>query len=214
MFTTIRNHSPGINEEYIAEKKNDYVLYSEECEKNGLKKPLGFGALIFDEVKVVGKVVMNMKNEKLLGIAMNEDEMHNLHDISRSIHSSEPVPTEYILQFLWRDLTSNFDIIGPFFSLNSTINHPVVIETLMETMRVFENYGFTTSCVVCDGASSNLAAIKLLTAEKRGAYGKTSDNPDKHAIKPWFTNPFNPKIDVFCVICPSHQVSGFCYFFC
>ena len=116
-----------------------------------MKNPLGWGALIFDEV--VGKVVMNMKNEKLVGFAMNEDEMHSLHDIFQCIHSSEPVPSEYILQFSWRDLTSYFDIIGPFFSLKSTINHPIVIETLLETMRVFENYGFTTSCVVCDGAS-------------------------------------------------------------
>ncbi len=85
--------------------------------KKGLKKPLGVGVLIFDEVKVIGKVVLNMKNETFLGLAMDEDEMNNLHDIYRSLESKEPTPAEYMLQFLWRDLTSSYDIIGPYFSL-------------------------------------------------------------------------------------------------
>lgn len=174
--------------------------------KKGLKKPLGVGVLIFDEVKVIGKVVLNMKNETFLGLAMDEDEMNNLHDIYRSLESREPTPAEYMLQFLWRDLTSSYDIIGPYFSLRSTINHSIVIDTLLETMRAFNNYNFKTICVVCDGASSNMAAIKLLSMDKVGAYGTSGDDTNKHEVKPWFQNPFDPAIDVFFVICPSHQV--------
>lgn len=29
--------------------------------------------------------------------------------------------TSYILQFLWRDLTSDFDIIGPYFTYHKTM---------------------------------------------------------------------------------------------
>ena len=111
-----------------------------------------------------------------------------------------------MLQFLWRDFTSHFDVTGPFYSFHSTIDSKIVIETLFETMRVFRNHGFKTIAVVCDGASSNMAAIKLLTTGKRGAFGFSDDNSKKHAVEPWFKNPFAPDLDVFCIICPSHQV--------
>ena len=41
---------------------------------------------------------------------------------------------------------------------------------------MFHNHGFKTIAVVCDGASSNMAAIKLLTTAKRGAFGFSDDN--------------------------------------
>eukprot|EP00794_Sanderia_malayensis_P014565 gene14565-16067_t len=190
LFTSVRNHASGINQEYIEEKSGDYLLFCEDQEKKGFKRPLGTGVLIFDEVKVIAKVLLNMKNEKFIGLAMNEDEMNNLHDIFSALQSSEPVPAEYILQFLWRDFTSSFDVIGPYFSLKSAIDHQIITETLFETMRVFHSYGFKTSAVVCDGASSNLAAIKLITTQKRGAYG-SSDACDKHKVEPCFRNPFD-----------------------
>ena len=118
---------------------------------------------------------------------------------------SEPLPAEYILQFLWRDFTSSFDVIGPYFSLKSTIDHQILTETLFETMRVFHNYGFKTSAIVCDGASSNLAAIKLITTQKKGAYGSSNER-DKHKVEPCFKNPFDATLEVYFVICPSHQV--------
>eukprot|EP00794_Sanderia_malayensis_P001108 gene1108-455_t len=171
LFTSVRNHTPGVNEEYIEEKMQDYQAMCDEKVKNGFKKPLGVGILIFDEVKVIGKVMLNMKNEKFLGLAMSEDEMCSLHDIYKNLDSVEPVAAEYMLQYLWRDLTSDFDVIGPFYSFKATIDNTIVIETLLETMRSFHNYGFKTTSVVCDGASSNMAAIKLLTTGKRGAFG-------------------------------------------
>ncbi len=139
--------------------------------KNGLKKPLGIGTLIFDEVKVIGKVLLNMKNENCSALAVLEDEMCNLHDLYQDLNSSEPVPAEYMLQFLRKCFTSHFNVIGPFYSFNPTIDSKVVIETLFERTQVFHNNGFKTIAVVCDGASSNMAAIKLLTTGKRGAFG-------------------------------------------
>ncbi len=108
-------------------------------------------------------------------------------------------------------MTSKFDVIGPYYSLSSTLNHHTIIQTLFDTMRVFHNHGFKTSAIVCDGASCNLAAIKLLTTGNRGAYG-VSNEPDKHKVEPWFKNPFDPERNVYFVICPSHQV--FCLFYC
>ena len=68
LFTAVRNHESGINEDYLAEKKADYVLFSEECVKKESKAPLGIGVLIFDEVKVIGKVAMNMKRRSSLDL--------------------------------------------------------------------------------------------------------------------------------------------------
>eukprot|EP00794_Sanderia_malayensis_P006654 gene6654-7400_t len=208
LFTSVRNHTPGVNEEYIEEKMQDYQAMCDEKVKNGFKKPLGVGILIFDEVKVIGKVMLNMKNEKFLGLAMSEDEMCSLHDIYKNLDSVEPVAAEYMLQYLWRDLTSDFDVIGPFYSFKATIDNTIVIETLLETMRSFHNYGFKTTSVVCDGASSNMAAIKLLTTGKRGAFGVSDDPMAKHHVEPWFENPFDSDLKVFCIICPSHQLKN------
>ena len=75
--------------------------------------------------------------------------------------------------------------------------------------------------LVCDGASSYVSALKA-TCGVSGAYGahtsssnKRSGGPssdkydsepstDKHEVKPWFAHPDGK---IFCVICPSHQVS-------
>ena len=54
-------------------------------------QPLGDGVLVFDEVKVV------------------------LHLLYTSLGSEEePKQASYMLQFLWRDLTSEYDIVGPY----------------------------------------------------------------------------------------------------
>ena len=56
-----------------------------------------------------------------------------------------------------------------------------------------------------------LSAIKLLSNGKVGAYGTCDDDTNKHEVKPWFQNPFDPDIDVFFVICPSNQVQHHLY---
>eukprot|EP00795_Rhopilema_esculentum_P005812 gene5812-11113_t len=125
-----------------------------------------------------------MKSEQFLGFAMTEEERTDLHDIYKVLISDSAVPAKYILQYLWRDLTSSYDIIGPYFSLKTTIDHNTMIETLFETMRVFHIFGFETRVIVCDGASSNLFAIKLLTTNKRGAYGIDLESRTRHEVKP------------------------------
>ena len=205
-FTATRNHDAGINKEYIKEKSNDYKAFKEETTKNGYLQPAGAGVLIFDEVKVMAKVLFNVKSEKFLGLAMSMEEMKGMHDIFHDLLSDKPIPAEYILQYLWRDLTSNFDVIGPFFSLKSTINHTVIIETLFQTLKAFHEYGFQTRAVVCDGASSNLAAIKLICNKKRGAFGVNENSADPFRINSSFANPMDGA-GVSFVICPSHQVN-------
>lgn len=44
-------------------------------------------------------------------------------------------------------------------------------QLLTEVMHAFHHYGFVTKVIICDGAGSNLAAIKSLTGFGGGAYG-------------------------------------------
>ena len=60
------------------------------------------------------KIVVNFKNGEVLGWAMTPQEMSQLHDIFEDItDKKENNKVPYVLQFLWRDLTSAFDLIGP-----------------------------------------------------------------------------------------------------
>ncbi|XP_014679847.1 PREDICTED: uncharacterized protein LOC106819773 [Priapulus caudatus] len=85
------------------------------------------------------------------------------------------------------------------------MQYKFIITSVLETMRLFEAHGFHVSCLVFDGASTNLSAAKVLTTGRRGRY---KDEPGTHIIQPWFTNPFQPRIKVHIVICPSHQLKN------
>ncbi len=82
-----------------------------------------------------------------------------------------------------------------------------LIATLFEAMYCLQLHGFETKVLVCDGASPNLAAIKLLTGFGNGAFGSKPAGScgDVHEVKAWFINLFT-KEKVFTLICPSHQV--------
>ena len=84
----------------LRKKNNDYREFCEEVVASGQNRPLGIGALIFYEVKVMTKVMLNVKSEKLIGLAVTEKETKGLHNIFKILQSSEPVPAEFVLQFL------------------------------------------------------------------------------------------------------------------
>ena len=60
---------------------------------------------------------MELKDHCIIGLAMTEKEQASLHDVFHKGHCV--LQTSYILQFLWRDLTSSFDIVGPYFTGDS-----------------------------------------------------------------------------------------------
>ena len=70
---------------------------------------------------------------------------------------------------------------------------------------------FETSLLVCDGASSNLSAIKQ-TLGVSGVFGRDTSQADPNAIAPSFDNPFNPAQRTHWLICPSHQVQDTCMY--
>lgn len=202
---------PGVNLDNLKKQKELYDHFAKDQVLKGLKEPKGDGILIFDEVSVTSKVVWNSKNHKLIGLATSEEQLPTLDDVYAQFNDKDIPKAAYMLQFLWRDLTSDYDIVGPYFaSENSTDSH-YIAACMMETLRAFYLVGFKVSALLCDGASSNLSLIKM-TQERFGAYGIkfSHENDDIDvSIKPWFDNPFSVGDSIFWCICPSHEVRTF-----
>ncbi|XP_044171448.1 uncharacterized protein LOC114975022 isoform X1 [Acropora millepora] len=106
----------GPNWENLEESAEDYKSLKEEKRNNGLKEPLGWGVLICDEVKVAAKIQWNSRNNEFIGHSLTPDDMVSLHDIYEELNANQKkMRASYVFQFLWRDLSSEFDVIGPYF---------------------------------------------------------------------------------------------------
>lgn len=192
----------GVSHEYLATQQKRYADYKEEKLRKGEKLPVGEGVLIFDEVKVIDKLLWNSKTHKFVGLAMDERECMYVSDILHNTASPGVKGAEYVLQFLWRDLSAKFDVIEPYFLSEKSINHGFLTGCLYETMRVMHAYGFKVSCIVCDGASINLTVIKN-TLGQSGPF--KADISDLHVS---IQNPFDSTIKCYWIICPSHQLKN------
>ena len=133
----------------------------------------GDGVLIFDEVHVVARLLWNSRNQRIVGFSMSHKDMANLLDV---YHTLDP-GAEY-------DLCSPISLERPNIFvrccravLYQQQNHG----KLLETVKLFHLYGFSTSVLVCDGASSNLTAIKTMMGES-GVFDSTA------VITPSFPN--------------------------
>ena len=66
--------------------------------------PQGDGVLIFDEVKVVCRLMLNSLCQKVIGLAMSSNDLASLQDIYQLIEGhAKAHQTSYIMQFLWWD---------------------------------------------------------------------------------------------------------------
>ena len=208
-------HSPNIHcyqlgssHERMAKETDRFTSFKQQSVAEKKKEPKGDGVLIFDEVKVISRLMWNSRSQKIIGLAMSPDDMSSLHDAYQLVdETSASKQTSYILQFLWRDLTSSFDVVGPYFTSSSQLESKFIVSCILQCIRIFNLYGFDTSALVCDGASANVSALKS-TCGTSGAYGVRSASADRHKIEPYFSNPFDPNRKIFWIICPSHQVSA------
>ena len=108
-FVGKNNEGPGKCDSYLSEQMKTYSAMCDELKSKDKPAPDGFGALIFDEVKVVSKLLFNSKSNSLVGLAMSPDEFTCLHDIYMHVNNNcQTQHTNYILQFLWRDFVFRF----------------------------------------------------------------------------------------------------------
>jgi hypothetical protein len=176
----------------------------DQLKDEGKPVPDGFGALIFDEVKVIAKVMWNSKNNALIGYAMTPEEMSSLHDIYLHLdEDGRKLKTNYILQFLWRDVCSAFDVLGPYYTSYTSLEHKFIIACVLDAIQKLHNYGFKTKVIICDSASSNLTTIKYFMGHK-GIFSHTNtDGVLSHTISPRVYNPWTAEY-IFFMICPTH----------
>ena len=108
------------------------------------------GVLILDEVKVVGKVAWNSKNGWISSLAMDSEDFASLKDLYKELSNKKEKSSqdcgretaEYFMQFLWRDLSSDFDIIGPHYSSAATMDAKFTVTCMLDALRAFQSYDF------------------------------------------------------------------------
>ena len=146
----------------------------------------------------------NSQFNKLIALAMTHKKQASLLDIYKYINITKE-QTSYILQLLWRDLTSSYDIVGTYFTSSSSVENTFVTPCIFKT-KLFQCHGLKTSLLVCDGAAAHMSTIKD-SHDHSGAYSIQKEGDQyKFEVTPWVTNPFNPPYKIFWVICPIHQV--------
>ena len=109
--------------------------------------------------------------------------MASLQDVYEQLKTPKALKASEFLQFLWRDLTSDFEVIEPYYSSHKGMESKFIILCLMNSIHAFHIYVFETMAVIRDGASANLKAVKYLKTEQSGAYG-INDDP-----KCWWSTP-------------------------
>ena len=97
------------------------------------------------------QVAYNRKSCEIQGYVMSKEDLPSLHDVFSAFDVSSQ-KTNYILQFLWRDLTSSFDMIGPYFTSAKQVDCGFILEQLTSTIQSLSQFGFRTLAIVCDGA--------------------------------------------------------------
>ena len=154
-----------------------------------------------------------MKGGGITGFSTTEDELCTLHDVFLSAIQSGCQKASYIVQFLWRDFASSYDMIGPYFLVPNSMVSNILQEFFMQCLKEFSAFGFRVSIVLCDDASSNLTLLKMLCGYPRAVLPVNADVEDlseKYFLDISFSNPEDPSsIPVFAMICPSHQVICF-----
>ena len=154
-----------------------------------------------------------LKGGRISDFTMAHAELPVLHDAFTAAITSGCQKTSYIVQFLWRDLTSGFDLIGPYFPVPNSMDSNVLQEFFMLCLKAFTAYGFRVAIVLCDGASSNLTLLKMLCGFPRATLPIDEEAADERAryyVDMSFTNPEDPTGNpIFAMICPSHQVTSF-----
>ena len=94
--------------------------------------------------------------DPLMGLFMMSDDLSSLNDIYKILQDPEAhKQTSYILKFLWRDLTSCYDIVGPYFTCSNSAESKFVMACIFETIKLFQHHGLKTSLLICDGGSAS-----------------------------------------------------------
>ena len=69
---------------------------------------------------------------------MSPDDMSSLHDAYQLVdEASASKQTSYVLQFLWKDLTSSFDVVGLYFTSASQLESKFIVSCVLRSLQFF-----------------------------------------------------------------------------
>ena len=106
-------------------------------------------------VQVQSKVIWNSANSAMMGFALTSDDFAGLHDIYEDIDEERCQKTTNVIQFMWRDLSSSFDVVGPYFNIPSTMETKFLHSIVTRTMLVFTQHGFGVKALVTELAATS-----------------------------------------------------------
>lgn len=148
---------------------------------------------------------------------MDRDELVTLTDMfkNRTDRDAAMCQAEYSVQFLFRDLFSSGDVIGPCFMMNRSMSSSVIDSLVRETLMAFYRKDFRIIALVFDGASANLSYAKSMFSEHiSGSFGKSCsvdysgerlpDDLEQFRVPSSIPHPIEPDGRLFVVVCPSH----------
>ncbi len=141
---------------------------------------------------------------------MTHEDLVTLGDVYEELNTDFSKKTTYVLQFLWRDISSHYDLIGPYFTSSDGLDSRFTLACLYETMQCLESVGFRVKGLICDGASWNLSMLKRLckqsTSTDKEDEGAT-DKEDEGEVRSQFflLIRFLASSAIIIVNCPSHE---------
>jgi hypothetical protein len=167
-----------------------YKSWIQQCaadEKEGGKgpdtTPDWHGILAFDEIKIRAGLCMNPKTNLTKGFCLNADDLNNFEDIYSHLRKGGAIPCQYVMVSMWRCADSKFELLGPIMASPKGLNHRAIHKYVWRCIEEFSEVGFQTDITVCDGASANLAFIRMnCTVDVDGQ------------IRPWCYNRFSGRI--------------------
>ena len=80
-------------------------------------------------------------------------QMLTLHDVYEPLEDNQTSKTSYVLQTLWKDLSSDYDIIGLYCTSEGDLKSKVLVAYIYDAMCQFHQFNFR---VVCDGMQTLL----------------------------------------------------------
>ena len=159
-FTSFNIEAAGISEECFAFAQSHFDAMIEGHDRR---------RYLMKSIYVGLKVHYHGKSGKLIDLAMSVDELASLHDVYETPQSKHHMEkASYVLQYLWQYTASNIYVIGSYFTSGCCY-----VCKVYHCISFWNNtlFSLETKAILCDGASTNLCAIKLWTGFGSGAFG-------------------------------------------
>jgi len=160
------------------------------------------GQILFDEMKIVGGVVMNSQSYDIVGFEVDSGDFSQMMGTlgEKRIHK----PASYVMQYMFRDMfSSNKIYLLENFAVSKGCNHTQIKSQLLRQILLCETLNLRVVGLMKDGAGANLKTDRdLLGMVSRPLYSWF----EKKDVA--FPNPYDDERDIATAACGSHNVKN------